>query len=140
MRVNCFSRGRRVVLQPQSTLVLSGSNDQKPANTLWASPNQGHPAHWRDEQLGLTTLLSTAISLPFLVIFQGIRGNQQQPFMFLLGSFQQKRVCYMWGGSPIHLGAVWSRLSAHRRSLSHLPARPWQRLGPRPLATEISPK
>lgn len=34
---------------------------------------------------------------------------------------------------------AWSRLSAHRRSLLHLPARPWQCLGPHLLATDSSP-
>ena len=30
IRVKCFARGRRVGLQPQSTLVLSGSSHQMP--------------------------------------------------------------------------------------------------------------
>lgn len=142
IRVRCFSRGRKVGLQPQSMLVLGGSNCQTRASSLWASLNQTHPAHWRNEQPGRTTLLSTVILLPFFIIFRALEGINDSPSCSLLAHSSKngfvtcgEEATYIWELNNL----AWSRLSAHRRSLSHLPSRPWQCLGPHLLATDSSP-
>lgn len=106
--VKGFSRGRSVVLKSWSVLVLSSSNNQMPAKVLWTSPNEAHSAHWRDEQPGPTTLLSTAIWLPFFFHFQSIRGNEWQLFMFPASSSKKRGWKYHTPGSwTTCFGAGW---------------------------------
>lgn len=132
--VKCFSRGRSVVLKPQSVLVLSSSNNQMPAKVLWTLPSQAHSAHWRDEQSGPTTLFSTAICLSFFFHFQSIRGNEWWAFMLPLVPSSKKR-----GGSTIHLGAEQPCLEqAECPRKKYIPPL-WQCLVPCVLTTEISP-
>lgn len=133
--VKGFSRGRSVVLKSWSVLVLSSSNNQMPAKVLWTSPNEAHSAHRRDEQPGPTTLLSTAIWLPFFFfIFRASEEMNDSPScsLWLLPAKKES-------GSTIHLGAEQPALEQAEcpREKYIPPLR--QCLRPCVLTTEISP-
>lgn len=112
-----------MLLKPQSVLVLSSSNNQMPAKVLWTLPNQAHSVRCRDEQPSPTTLLSTAIWLPFLLIFRASEEMNDSPScsLWLFPAKKGVEIPYTWELNSL----VWSRLNAHTRTISHLSGRAW---------------
>lgn len=137
--VKRFSRGRSVVLKPQSVLVLSSSNNQMPAKVLWTLPNQAHSAHCRDELPSPTTLFSTAIWLPFLLFFRASEEMNDSSSCSLWLLPAKKRGGRKGCSASIHLGAEQPCLEqAECPNEKYIPPLR-QCLGPCILTAEISP-